>query len=99
MSYIKRDMMNSLFPSMKRLQVVQDWALRVIGEYDSYTTIEQLNSNNEIPMLKKCVEVFPLKLYACAKASRSRNIQRLGLNLLVDNRRFLKPSHRDKSIY
>ena len=64
--------------SMKRLQTVQNRALRFIGGYDRYTRTKKMHSDLEIIKLKSFMKHLALKLYASAKLSRNRYIQRLG---------------------
>ena len=71
---------------MNRLQDVQNKALSLIGGYDRYTKIEQLHSDNEIPMLKKHIKVLALKLYASVKVFRNRYIKKLGSDSVDDGR-------------
>ena len=87
-------MLNEAIQIQKIMQpIVQNRALRLFGRYDRYTGIEQLHSDNEIPMLKEYIKFLALKSYASAKASKNRCIQKLGSDSLVDNQRVPEASH------
>ena len=77
---------------MQRLQVVQNWTLRVIGNHDWYTRIDKMHSDTQIPRLKANIKVLALKLYASAKSSSNRYIKNLGSDCQVGGRRVPKPS-------
>ena len=79
--------------SVRRLQAVQNQALRLIGDYARYTRIYKMHSNLEITKLKSFMKYLAFKLYSSAKLNRNRYIERLGTDSLVDNRRVLKPAH------
>ena len=65
--------------NIHHLQIVQNKALRLIGQYDRYTRNEQLRSNNEIYILKRYVKIkLEIKTYASTKVSRNQYIQKLG---------------------
>ena len=55
--------------------VIQNRALRLIGEYDKYTMIKKLPSDNKIPTLGKYFKVLALKLYASDRSSGYRYIK------------------------
>ena len=77
--------------NMKRLQVVQNRALRIIGGCDWNTGTEQIHSDNETPMLSLSIKMLVKKLYASAKLSRNRYVSQLGSNTSISNRRVPKP--------
>ena len=73
---MEKDMGFIFKSNMYRLQIIQDRALRLVGEYDWYTRMKQLHSDNKILILKEYIKVLALKLYASARFSRNRYIQK-----------------------
>ena len=78
---------------MRRLQAVQNRALRLIGGYDRYTRNDVMHSDLEIVKLKSFMKHLALKLYVSDKRSRNKYICRLGTDTLVDNQRVPKRVH------
>jgi hypothetical protein len=70
---------------MRRLQAVQNRALRLIGGYDRYTRNDGMHSDLEIVKLKSFMKHLALKLYVSAKRSRNKYIYRLGADTWTDN--------------
>ena len=79
--------------SVRRLQAVQNQALRLIGGYDRYTRNDVMHSDLEIVKLKSFMKQLALKLYVSAKRSRNKYICRLGADTWTDKRRIPKPVH------
>ena len=79
--------------SMRRLQAVQNRALRLIGGYDRYSRNDVMHSDLEIVMLESFMEHLGLELYVSAKRSRNEYISKFGADLGADNRRVPKPVH------
>ena len=59
---------------MRRLQAVQNWALRLIDGYDRYNRNEVMHSYLEIVKLKNFMKHLALKLYVSDKRSRKTSI-------------------------
>ena len=66
--------------SMNRLQAVQNRGLRLIGSYDRYIRLDKMHSELEIISSKD----LALKLYASAKLSRNKYINKLGDSLVIN---------------
>ena len=79
--------------NMKRIQAVQNRALRLIGRYDWYTRADKLHSDLEIIKIKSFMKHLALKLYASARNSSSRYTKSSGADSLVGNRKVPKNVH------
>lgn len=64
---------------MNRIQVVQNKALRIIGDYDYDSAVEQLNEDCYIPILKRYIIQKARKLYCKTATNTNSLITQLGL--------------------
>ena len=63
---------------MSRLQVVQNRALRIIGDYDYDVTLEQLHEDCNIPTLKQYIKHQAHKFYSKTATNTNTLITQLG---------------------
>ena len=64
--------------NMSRLQVVQNRALRIIGDYDCDVTIQQLKEDCDIPTLKQYIKQQARKFYSKTATNTNTLITQLG---------------------